>query len=141
MAGSQTFTIVKPTALRNGCLGKIICMIQDQGFKIKALKIVQMTKGMAEKFYEVHKDRPFYHDLVQFMISGPVAVAVLEKENAVAAFRQIIGSTDPGKAAPETIRYKCGTSIQANAVHGSDSDENALAEAGFFFSGSEMVGE
>lgn len=140
MAGNRTFTIVKPTALKNGCLGKIICMIQDQDFRIRGIKIIVMTTQQAEKFYEVHKERPFYRSLVEFMTSGPVAVAVLEKENAVESYRTLIGSTDPGKAAPGTIRSLCGTSLQANAVHGSDSDENAVKECYFFFSESELVG-
>lgn len=140
MAGNFTFTIVKPTALRNGCLGKILCMIQDQGFTIKALKLIHMTSEQAEHFYAVHKERPFFPSLVEFMTSGPVAVAILEKENAVESYRQLIGATDPGKANPDTIRYKCGTSIQANAVHGSDSDENAARESYFFFSQTEIVG-
>lgn len=139
MSGNRTFTIVKPTALKNGCLGKILCIIQDNGFSVKALKLITMSKQQAEKFYDVHRERPFFSSLVEFMTSGPVAVAILEKENAVESYRKLIGATDPSKAEPGTIRSHCGTSIQANAVHGSDSDDNAGRESLFFFSESEII--
>jgi len=139
MSGKRTFTIVKPTALKNGCLGKILCIIQDNGFRVKALKLITMSKQQAEKFYDVHSERPFFSSLVEFMTSGPVAVAILEKENAVESYRKLIGATDPSKAEPGTIRNHCGTSIQANAVHGSDSDDNANRESLFFFSESEII--
>lgn len=139
MAISRTFTIVKPTAYQNGNLGKILTIIQENGFKLRALKILRITVSQAEMFYSVHRDRPFFNDLVGYMSSGTVAVAIIEKENAVEDYRKLIGSTDPSKAAPGTIRNLFGTSIQANAVHGSDSDENAIIEGNFFFKDSEIV--
>jgi len=117
-----------------GYTGPIISKFTEGGFRIVALKKHQMTRRQAELFYEVHKERPFYNDLVEFMISGPVVAAILEKENAVEDFRNYIGATDPAKAAPGTIRQLYGINLQENAVHGSDSDENAIREAGFFFS-------
>jgi nucleoside-diphosphate kinase len=139
MAGNQTFTMIKPTAFRNYYTGKILALIEEAGFRIKALKLVQLTHSQAGLFYEIHKERSFYNDLVQYMSSGSVVAAVLEKSNAVEAFRNFIGNTDPAKADPGTIRRLYGTNIQENAVHGSDSDENALREIGFFFSELERI--
>lgn len=139
MAGKVTFTMIKPEAVSNLQSGKILDMILNGGFNLKALKLVHLTKENASKFYEVHKDRPFYSSLVDFMSSGPVIAAILEKENAVNAYREFIGSTNPAEAATGTIRNLFGTSIQNNAVHGSDSDENAIKEASFFFSELEII--
>ena len=137
MAGTFTFTIIKPQAVTKGYIGPILNMISEAGFKIGALKMLHLTRGEAKRFYEVHVGRPFYDDLVEFMISGPIVVAVLEKENAVEDYRKLIGSTDPEKAAEGTIRKKYAESMKSNAVHGSDSDENAEMEATFFFPSSE----
>ena len=135
MAGNITFTIIKPTAVSKGYIGPILFKIHEAGFKISAMRMLWLTKGEAQRFYEVHKERPFYEDLVQFMTSGPIVVAVLKKENAVEEYRKLIGNTDPAKAEEGTIRKEFAESMQANAVHGSDSDENALIESSFFFSG------
>ncbi len=132
--GNITLTMVKPDAVSKNDTGKIIDMILQGGFKIKAMKQLHMTRQQARKFYLVHKDRPFYDDLTDFMSSGPIVAAVLEKENAVADFRKLIGATNPEEAEEGTIRKLFAESIQNNAVHGSDSDENARIEAGFFFS-------
>ncbi len=129
-----TFTMIKPDAVKNGNAGKIINDITEGGFKVVALKYLKLTPEMAGNFYAVHKERPFYNDLVSFMSSGPIYAAILQKENAVADFRKLIGATDPKKAEPGTIRAKYAESIDANAVHGSDSDENAAIEGNFFFS-------
>jgi nucleoside-diphosphate kinase len=137
MAGQHTFTIIKPQAVTKGYIGPILNKITESGFRINALKMLHLTRSEAQRFYEVHEGRPFYDDLVEFMISGPIVVAVLEKENAVEAYRIVIGSTDPEKAEPGTIRKMYAESMQANAVHGSDSDENAELEATFFFPSSE----
>ena len=137
MAGNITFTIIKPRAVARGFIGPILNMISEAGFRISALKMLQLTRNEAEKFYEVHRERPFYHDLVEFMISGPIVVGILEKENAVEAYRKLIGATDPAKAEEGTIRKKYAESLQANAVHGSDSDENAAIETTFFFAASD----
>jgi len=137
MAGRITFTIVKPEAVAKEFTGHIFSMITSAGFHIASMKMIRMTKEMAEKFYLVHKERPFYNDLVGFMSSGPVVVAILEKENAVADYRTLIGATDPSKAADGTIRKKYAESVQNNAVHGSDSDENAIIESDFFFAKNE----
>jgi nucleoside-diphosphate kinase len=134
MSGNITFTMIKPSAVSRGFTGPVIAKFTEGGFRIAALKKHQMTRREAELFYEVHKERPFYNDLVEFMISGPVVAAILEKANAVEDFRNFIGATDPAKAAPGTIRQLYGFCLQENAVHGSDSDENAAREAGFFFS-------
>ena len=139
MTGNTTFTMIKPTAMENGKMGNIIAKITENGFKIKALKLTILTKEQAMEFYAVHKERPFYEGLTDFMSSGPIVAAVLEKENAVKAYRDFIGATNPADAAEGTIRALYGTSIEANAVHGSDSDENAQIEAGFFFSKREWV--
>jgi len=135
MSGNITFTIIKPFAVSNGHIGPILNKIHNGGFKITAMRMLWLTKGEAEKFYEVHKDRPFYSDLVEFMTSGNIVVAILEKENAVADYRKLIGATDPEKAEEGTIRKEFANSVRENAVHGSDSDENADIEASFFFSG------
>ncbi len=139
MAGKITFTMIKPETVKNLDSGKILDMILMAGFSLRALKMIWLTKEKASKFYEVHKERPFYKDLVEFMSSGPVIAAILEKENAVEAYRQFIGSTNPEAATNGTIRKLFGKSIQSNAVHGSDSDENAIKEANFFFSEFEKV--
>jgi len=135
MAGNITFTIIKPYSVSSGHIGPILNKIHIAGFKISAMRMLWLTRGEAERFYEVHKERPFYRDLVQFMTSGPIVVAVLKKENAVADYRKLIGNTDPAKAEEGTIRKEFAKSMQENAVHGSDSDENAAFEASFFFSG------
>ncbi|MCK5136963.1 MAG: nucleoside-diphosphate kinase [Bacteroidales bacterium] len=137
MTGNITFTIIKPHAVRNGHIGPILNKISESGFKITALKMLYLTRGEAQHFYKVHRDRPFYSDLVEFMISGPIVVGILEKENAVEDYRQLIGATDPEKAAEGTLRKLFAESMRANAVHGSDSDENADMEATFFFPYSE----
>jgi nucleoside-diphosphate kinase len=134
MNGKRTFTMIKPSAVSAGYSGKILDMIIQGGFKIVALKMHHLSKKQAQLFYEIHKERPFYNELVDFMSSGPVIAAILEKENAVEAFRNFIGATDPAKAEEGTIRKLFGKSVGENAVHGSDSDENALREGLFFFS-------
>jgi nucleoside-diphosphate kinase len=128
-----TFTMIKPDAVANGHTGKIIDQIIEAGFTIRAMKYTKLSVEMAGAFYNVHKERPFFGDLVSFMTSGTIVAAVLEKENAVADFRALIGATDPKKAEEGTIRNRFAESIEANAVHGSDSDENAANEASFFF--------
>jgi len=138
MAGKLTFTMIKPDAVKNGHIGAIMNKINEGGFKIIAMKYTKLSKEKAGKFYEVHAERPFYGELVDFMSSGPIVAAVLEKDNAVEDFRTLIGSTNPAEAADGTIRKLYATSIGENAVHGSDSDENALIEANFHFSGTEM---
>ena len=140
MATNRTFTMLKPDALENGHTGKIIDMIIQAGFQIKAMKLTQLTTEQAQKFYEVHAERPFYGELVEYMTSGPIVAAILEKENAVADFRTLIGATDPADAAEGTIRKYYAESKGRNAVHGSDSDENAAIEGEFHFSASEIVG-
>lgn len=134
MKGNITLTMIKPEAVRNGHTGHILAKITEGGFGIVAMKYLKLTREQAEKFYEVHSERPFYKDLVEFMTSGPIVAAILEKVNAVEAYRTYIGSTNPKDAAPGTVRALYGTNIQENAVHGSDSDENAAREASFFFS-------
>jgi nucleoside-diphosphate kinase len=134
MNGSYTFSIIKPNAVRTGKTGPILSMINEGGFEISAIKMVQMTQQQAESFYEVHKGKSFYEDLVEFMTSGPVVVMILRHENAVEEFRRLIGPTDPSKAEPGTIRKTFAVSVKMNAIHGSDSDENAVREANFFFS-------
>jgi len=137
MAGQHTLTIIKPQAVSKGYIGPILNKITEAGFRITALKMLQLTRGEAQRFYEVHQERPFYNDLVEFMISGPIVVGVLEKKSAVEEYRKLIGATDPAKAEEGTIRKLYAESVQANAVHGSDSDENAELEATFFFPSSE----
>jgi len=134
METNKTFTMIKPDAVANGYTGAIIDHIIKGGFKIVAMKYTQLTAEKAGLFYEVHKERPFYSTLVGFMSSGPIVAIILEKDNAVGDFRKLIGATDPSKAEPGTIRSLFATSIEANAVHGSDSDENATIEGSFFFS-------
>ena len=134
MATNRTFTMIKPDAVSNGHIGAILNDITSAGFKIIALKYTHLSKETAGAFYEVHKERPFYTDLVNFMSSGPIVAAILEKDNAVEDFRKLIGATNPADAAEGTIRNKYAQSIEANAVHGSDSDENAEIEGNFYFS-------
>lgn len=134
MATNRTFTMIKPDAVRNGNIGNILQMITDGGFRIVAMKYLRISQEEAEQFYEVHKGRPFYGELTAFMSSGPIVAAILEKENAVADFRTLIGATNPANAEEGTIRKKYATSMGENAVHGSDSDENAQIEGDFFFS-------
>lgn len=138
MSGKITFTMIKPDAVKKGHIGNILADINNAGFKILAMKFTQLSKQDAEAFYEIHKERPFFNDLVEFMTSGPIVAAVLEKENAVEDFRNLIGATNPQEAAEGTIRNKYAESIDANAIHGSDSDENALIESKFHFSKREI---
>jgi nucleoside-diphosphate kinase len=137
MNNDFTFSIIKPNAVRTGKTGPILAMINEAGFEISAMRMVKLTLQQAEEFYSVHKGKPFYQGLVEFMSSGPVFVMILKHDNAVEAFRKLIGSTDPAKAEPGTIRKLFAVSVQMNAVHGSDSPENAAIEANFFFSGTE----
>ena len=138
MASNKTFTMIKPDAYSAGNSGAIIKMIEEAGFTIKAMKLTKLSAERAGEFYEVHKERPFYNDLCAYMSSGPIIAIVLEKEeNAIADFRTLIGATNPADAAEGTIRKMFATSIEANAVHGSDSDENAAIEGSFFFSQTE----
>ena len=137
MSGTKTLTIIKPGAVSNEYIGPILAKINEGGFHIAAMKLIQLTRTQAENFYAVHKDKGFYDSLVSFMTSGPVVVAVLEKDNAVADYRKLIGATDPSKAEEGTIRKLYAESIERNAAHGSDSDENAEIESDFFFAKSE----
>lgn len=130
--------MIKPDAVENGHIGNILAMITDAGFKIVSLKLTQLTVADAKEFYAVHKERPFYDELVTFMSRGPIVAAILEKENAIEDFRTLIGATNPAEAAEGTIRKKYATSIGENAVHGSDSDENAAIEGAFHFAGREQ---
>lgn len=134
MATNRTFTMIKPDAVQNAHAGKILDQMTEAGFKVIALKYMQLDETTAGNFYGVHRERPFFNDLVTFMTSGPIYAAILEKENAVADFRTLIGATNPAEAAEGTIRQRFAKSIDANAVHGSDSDENADIEGNFFFS-------
>jgi nucleoside-diphosphate kinase len=134
MASNRTFTMIKPDAFSAGNTGNILAMIEKAGFRLVAAKIIHLTAERAGQFYEVHKERPFYGDLCAYMSSGAILAAILEKDNAVEDFRKLIGATDPKKADAGTVRALYGTSIEANAVHGSDSDENAQIEGSFFFS-------
>lgn len=140
MAVQRTFSIIKPDATRRNLTGAINARFESQGLRIVAQKRIWMSVGQAQKFYEVHKERPFYNDLVKFMTSGPVVVQVLEGENAVLKNREIMGATNPANAAEGTIRKDFAESIEANSVHGSDSEENAAIEIAYFFSGTEIVG-
>jgi nucleoside-diphosphate kinase len=133
MNGNITLTMIKPDAVRNGDIGNILAKINEGGFGLIAMKYLKMSREQAEKFYEVHRERPFYKDLVEFMSSGPIVAAVLKKDNAIEEYRKFIGHTNSKEAAPGTVRALFGTNIQENAVHGSDSDENAIKEAAFFF--------
>ncbi len=134
---NRTFTMIKPDAVKAGNIGNILQMINEAGFRIVAMKYLQISKQQAEIFYEVHAARPFYGELTEFMSSGPIVAAILEKENAVADFRKLIGATNPAQAEEGTIRKKYASSVGENAVHGSDSDENAAIEGNFYFSGLE----
>jgi nucleoside-diphosphate kinase len=137
MATNRTFTMIKPDAVADGNTGAILKMIEEAGFKIVAMKLTLLSDERAGQFYEVHKERPFYNDLKKYMSSGKIVAAILEKDNAVADFRKLIGATNPEQAEEGTIRKKFAKSIEANAVHGSDSDENAQIEGSFFFAGTE----
>lgn len=134
---NKTFTMIKPDAVGNNYIGPILAKINESGFRIVAMKYTRLTPDQAGQFYAIHRERPFYKDLVSYMSSGPIVAAILEKDNAVEDFRKLIGATDPAKAAPGTIRNLFAKSIEANAVHGSDSDENAAQEGNFFFSATE----
>ena len=138
MAGNVTFTMIKPDATAAGNTGKIIDKILEAGFTIKAMKWTRLSKEEAGKFYEVHKERPFYGELVDYMTSGPIVAAILVKDNAVEDFRKLIGATNPAQAEAGTIRARFAKSIGENAVHGSDSDENAAIESAFHFAGREQ---
>lgn len=138
MATNRTFTMIKPDAVENGHIGAILEKISSAGFKIVALKLTQMTKADAEAFYAIHSERPFFGELVEFMTRGPIVAAILEKDNAVDDFRTLIGATNPAEAAEGTIRKLYAASIGENAVHGSDSDENAAIEGAFHFAGREQ---
>lgn len=134
---NRTFTMIKPDGVANNYIGPILAKINEAGFRIVAMKYTQLTPERAGEFYEVHKERPFYKDLVSYMSSGPIVACILEKSNAIEDFRKLIGATDPAKAEKGTIRNLFAKSIEANAVHGSDSDENATVEGNFFFAGTE----
>ena len=136
---NRTFTMIKPDAVENGHIGAILEKINGAGFKIIAMKLTRLSKVNAEKFYEVHNERPFFGELVSFMSRGPIVAAILEKDNAVNEFRKLIGSTNPSEAAEGTIRNLFATSMGENAVHGSDSDENAEIEGLFHFSKEEIL--
>jgi nucleoside-diphosphate kinase len=136
----RTFSIVKPDAVAAKQTGAIIQMILDAGLTVKGMKMIQLTRAQAEGFYAVHSARPFFKDLVEYMISGPVVVSCLEGENAIARYRDLMGATDPAKAAEGTIRKRFGKSIEANACHGSDASETAKVEVSYFFSSLELVG-
>jgi len=137
--GNKTYAMIKPDAIRNGHLGKILDRTISAGFKILGAKLIRMTKAQAEGFYAIHKERPFFNELTTFMSSGQTMVLALQKENAVSAWRATIGATNPEEAEEGTIRKEFATSLSENAVHGADSDENAKIEIGFFFSDSELI--
>ena len=137
--GTKTFAIIKPDAVKNGYTGKIYDRILQAGFNIISAKLLKMTNEQAEGFYNVHRERPFFNDLVKFMTSGPCMVLALEKSNAVAAWRETIGATNPDEAKENTIRKDFASNVQENAVHGSDSDENAEKEIAFFFTDAELL--
>ncbi|MEK9996965.1 MAG: nucleoside-diphosphate kinase [Schleiferiaceae bacterium] len=138
MAGNKTLTMIKPDAVRDGHIGAILNQITEAGFRISAMKLTQLSTADAQAFYAVHAERPFFGELVEFMTSGPIVAAVLEKDNAVEDFRTLIGATNPAEAAEGTIRARFAKSIGENAVHGSDSDENAQIEGDFHFAGREQ---
>ena len=138
MSGNITFTMIKPQAMRNGAGGAILNMIQDGGFEIIALKMKRLSKNAAEEFYGIHKGKPFYDKLIEFMTSGPIIAAILKKNNAVEDYRKLLGSTNPETAEEGTIRKAFATDMTMNAAHGSDSDENALIEAKFHFTEEEI---
>jgi len=133
MSGNITFTMIKPCAVKNNFIGPILKMINEKGFRIKAMKMTHFTRERAEAFYGIHAGKPFFEGLVDFMSSGPIVAIILEKENAIDDFRELIGNTNPEKAAEGTIRKLFAESFTANAIHGADSDENALREGSFFF--------
>lgn len=133
MAENKTFTMIKPDAVESGHIGAILAKINESGFRITAMKFTQLSRKDAEAFYDIHRERPFFGDLVDYMTSGPIVAAILEKDNAVEDYRKLIGATDPAKAEEGTIRKMYAESIAANAVHGSDSDDNAAIEGDFFF--------
>lgn len=135
----RTFIMLKPDAVKNGNVGNILARIEKEGFKIKGMKYLQLSLNDAKQFYKVHSERPFYNDLCNYMISGPIVAAALERDNAVAHWRDVIGATDPKEAAEGTIRKLYAESKEANAVHGSDSVDNAEFEISFFFKGHELV--
>ena len=134
MSGKKALTMIKPLAVKQGFIGPILAKVNENGFRISALKLLWLTENQAKEFYAVHRERPFYNDLVKSMSSGPIVAAVLKKDNAVDEYRKLIGATNPANAEAGTIRKLYGSSLEANAVHGSDSDENALIESDFFFS-------
>jgi nucleoside-diphosphate kinase len=136
---NRTLTIIKPDSVRKGNFGKIISRVEAEGFTILGVKKIGLSQRQAESFYAVHRERPFYRDLVKYMVSGPVYVAALQRDDAVAQLRQLMGATDPKKADRGTIRAEFGESIEQNAIHGSDSDENAKNEINFFFAESELT--
>lgn len=136
---NRTFTIIKPDSVRKGNFGKIINRIESEGFRVLGIKKLALSQRQAQAFYAVHKERPFYGSLVDYMMSGPVYVAALERDNAVAELRKLMGATDPTKADEGTIRREFGESIEQNAIHGSDSDDNAKIEIAFFFAESELL--
>ena len=136
---NRTFTIIKPDSVEKGNFGRIISRIEAEGFRVIGIKKIALSERQAQAFYAVHSERPFFGDLVRYMTSGPVYVAALEKENAVSSLRSLMGATDPGKADEGTLRREFGESIERNAIHGSDSDENAKIEIAFFFAGNELV--
>ena len=140
MATERTFSIIKPDATRRNLTGKVNAKLEEAGLRIVAQKRIHMTRPQAESFYGVHRERPFFAGLVDFMISGPVVVQVLEGEGAIAKNREVMGATDPKKASPGTIRADLAENIEANSVHGSDSAENAATEIAYFFAGTEIVG-
>jgi len=135
----RTFTIVKPDAFEKGATGEIIATIQKQGFRILGMKMLHITKTQAEGFYAVHASKPFFEGLTNFMSSGPIVVMALEKENAITDLRELMGATDPAKAAEGTVRKKFGTNIECNAIHGSDADDTARFELSYFFAGYELA--
>ena len=135
---NRTFTMIKPDAFRKGHSGAILDRIIKEGFSIKAMKMLHLSKDTAGEFYAIHRERPFYGELVEFMSSGPIIAAILEKDNAVESFRKLIGATNPAAAEEGTIRKLFASSVGENAIHGSDSDANAAIEAAFFFSGLEQ---
>lgn len=137
MAGNRTFTMIKPDAVENGHIGAILAMINNGGFRIVSMKMTQLTVADAQEFYAIHNERPFFGELVEYMTSGPIIAAILEKDNAVADFRTLVGATNPAEAAEGTIRKLYAKDISANAVHGSDSDDNAAIEGAFHFAGRE----
>jgi len=135
----RTLAILKPDSVAAGKAGAIIALLQDAGFVVRGLKMLRLTQAQAQAFYEVHKERPFYGSLVEFMTSGPVIPLALERDNAVTQLREVMGATDVAKAAPGTVRNLFGTSIERNAIHGSDSPDNAAIELSFFFSRAELL--